>query len=105
MARLAEEMAAEIGMELAVRLRRVSKEDIERLLAGTVRAEVEEVEEGLYQVTLIDAETGRPFLLVVYTFNPSWVSPVTYMGHGILDLDLLRKHYEKAMELLRASQG
>ncbi|NOZ89398.1 MAG: hypothetical protein GXO15_05680, partial [Crenarchaeota archaeon] len=68
-------------------------------------AEVEEVEEGLYQVTLRDPRTGRPFLVVILAYSPGWVSPVTYMGHGVLDEELLRSLYPRIVERLRSSSS
>ena len=94
MARLTEEMAAEVGMYIASRLQKVDAESIKALLPEGYTVEVEEIEEGLYQATIRTAD-GEGVLVVLFNFNPSWVSPVTYMGHGVLSLEGVRRLYEK----------
>lgn len=105
----AEGKAAEIGMWLATSLDRVTLEGVRRVLGGEAEARVYRLEEGLYQVEILyPPGSGRVALVVILVEQPGWVSPVTYLGHSIRDMEAFRGLYEAVredMERWRASQG
>ncbi|MET1127895.1 MAG: hypothetical protein ABWW70_01060 [Thermoproteota archaeon] len=99
-----EEMAGSIGMWLARTVRRVSEEEIVRVLGGRGSARVSTAEEGVYAVELYDSR-GRLAFIGYFEEREGWVSPVVYMGHTIVDGDALRRLYEDLREAIRASRA
>ena len=100
-----EEKAARIGFAIASRITRVSKEDIQGVIRDLAKVEVYRVEEGLYQVDLLDPETGRRALVVLLAEAPGWASSVVYMSHSITDLDAFNKLYDRFVRSGLAGNG
>lgn len=100
-----EEKAAKIGFSIASRITRVTKEEIEKVIGDLARVEVYQVEEGLYQVDLLDPETGRRALVVLLAEAPGWASPVVYMSHSITDLEAFNKLYSRFIKSGLAEAG
>lgn len=105
----AEGKAAELAMWIATSITRVSEDEVRRVLGGHAGVRVYRLEEGLYQVEIYHPpEAAKPALVVVLVEQPGWVSPVTYLGHSIQDLEAFRRLFEEVsddMEKWRATQG
>ncbi len=104
----AESKAAELGMWIASSLERVDEEGLRRLLGAEAEARVHDLGDGLHQVELIyPPGSGKVALIVILVEQPGWVSPVTYLGHSIQDMEAFKNLYEaleEDMERWRATQ-
>ena len=104
----AEARAAELGMWIASSISRVTVEEVKRVVGAHAEVRVYSIHEGLYQVELYEPETGRKALVVILVEQPGWVSPVTYLGHSIQDMEAFSRLYEELrddMERWRATQS
>jgi len=106
--RNAESKAAELGMWIASSLEKVDEESLRRLLGAEAEARIYNLGDGLHQVELIyPPGSGRAALVVILVEQPGWVSPVTYLGHSIQDMEAFKNLYEaleEDMERWRAAQ-
>jgi hypothetical protein len=108
----AEGKAAELAMWIASSIREVSEEEVRRVVGGHAGVRVYRVDEGLYQVELYyppeaAGEGRKPALVIVLVEQPGWVSPVTYLGHSIQDMEAFSGLFEELqddMERWRATQ-